>query len=160
MPASPFLPNRGHLCKDNIATAKTAMIPVGGGNLKQAILARKTKGEKSGRKSRKDMMFWIYACHWVSAAHSKLFKKLLKCNHQTELTPLQGCNLAFEQQGTQLASLQSLEAPCSAAIPALGWKSHSFLTIILNFSRYLTHQGNNIKVKKKTVFLLLLISGQ
>lgn len=71
-----------------------------------------------------------------------------------------GVYLAFEQQGTQLASLQSLEAPCSAAIPALGWETHSFLTMILHFSRYLTQQGNNIKVKKNAGFFLLLIFGQ
>lgn len=37
MPASLFLLSRGHLCKDNIATAKTGVIWVGGGNLKQTI---------------------------------------------------------------------------------------------------------------------------
>lgn len=30
------------------------------------------------------------------------------------------------------------------AIPALGWETHSFQTMILNFSRYLTQQGNKI----------------
>lgn len=56
---------------------------------------------------------------------------------------------AFEHQGTQLTSLHSLEAPCSAAIPAFRWETHAFLTMITNFSRYLTQQGNKIKVKKK-----------
>lgn len=68
--------------------------------------------------------------------------------------------LAFEQQGTQLTSLQSLEASCSAAIPALGWETHLFLTMILNSSRHLIQQGKEIKVKKNSVFLLLLIFGQ
>lgn len=69
-------------------------------------------------------------------------------------------DVSFEQQGTHLTSLQSLEAPCSAAIPALGWKTHAFLTMILNFSRYLTQQGKEIKVKKNSIFLLLLFFGQ
>lgn len=64
--------------------------------------------------------------------------------------------LAFEQQGTQLTSLQNLEAPCSTAIPALRWETHSFLTMILNSSRHPTQQGKEIKVKKKSVFLLSL----
>lgn len=37
MPANLFLLSRGHLCKDNIATANTGVIWVGGGNLKQTI---------------------------------------------------------------------------------------------------------------------------
>lgn len=72
MPASLFLPRRGHLCKDNIATTKTRMIWVGGGNLKQTILAGKTKGGKSGRNSGKDGLNICMSL--VSEVHSKLFK--------------------------------------------------------------------------------------
>lgn len=86
-----FLPNGSHLSRDNIATAKTGMIQVGGGNLKQTILAGKTKGGIFGRNSGKDKMVRIYAYHWVLAVHSKRFMRVLKCSHQTELTPFQGC---------------------------------------------------------------------
>lgn len=56
MPASLFLLNRGHLCKDNTATAKTGMIWVGGRSPKQTILAGKTKGGKSLRNIGKGKM--------------------------------------------------------------------------------------------------------
>lgn len=94
MPGSLFLLSRGHLCKDNIATAKTGVIWVGGSNLKQTI--QQERSREGNLEETVEKMVWLYACHWVSAAHSKLFKKLLKCSHQTELTPLQGCYLAFE----------------------------------------------------------------
>lgn len=47
MPASPFLLDRGHLCKYSIATVKTGMIWGGGGNPKQTIQeGRKEQGRE------------------------------------------------------------------------------------------------------------------
>lgn len=71
-----------------------------------------------------------------------------------------GVYLPFEQWGTQLASLWSPEMPCSAAIPTLGWETPPISNLILNFMRSLTQQGNKIKVKKNSIFLLSLIFGQ
>lgn len=134
MPGSPFLLNRGHLCKYSIATVKTRMIWGGEGNPKHTIPeGRKEQGREIIKKH------WKRQPENANATGSQQSTVSRSRSYWSAVTGLNSIHRrdvsAIWTTGCpQITSIRSLEIPCCTAIPALQWETPAFLTMILDFN--------------------------
>lgn len=157
MPASLFLLSRGHLCKDNIATSKTGMIWVGGGNLKQTI--HQERPREGNLEETVEKIRWSDYMHVIGSQQRTA-----------------SCSRSYWSAVTSLSSLHcrgvsgfwTVRYPtCPSAEPgssllcshSCAWMGNPFISNHDQKIPNTTKQQNQSK-KKKSVFLLLLIFGQ
>lgn len=136
MPASPFLLDRGHLYKYNIATVKTRMIWGGGVNPKHTIPEGR---EEQGREIIKETLEKIRQSENRHATGSQQSTVSCSRSYWSAVARLnsihrRGLSAISITGCPQITSTQSLEIPCHIAISALWWEIPAFLSTILDFN--------------------------